>query len=134
MNKYKFLLKNTRFFFCFIALISQVLTYLMVTMVARNELSLSFWCQKIPNTIVINSQSLVKISKPSTFHRRRFAPTELFPTFPLAQICAHTPMSRPCHTFFDLAQASRASLASSWCQRTRNEQGYHLGKWRGHTF
>ena len=38
------------------------------------------------------------------------------------------------HTFFGLTQASRASQASFWCQRTRNEQGYHLGKWRGHTF
>ena len=38
------------------------------------------------------------------------------------------------HTFFGLAQASRASPDSFWCQRTRNETGYHLGKWRGHTF
>ena len=38
------------------------------------------------------------------------------------------------HTFFGLAQASRTSQALFWCQRTRNEQGYHLGKWRGHTF
>ena len=41
--------------------------------------------------------------------------------------------TRPCHTFFHLDPVSRASQASFWCQQTRNEQGYHLGKWRGHT-
>ena len=51
------------------------------------------------------------------------------PYFPLV----HVRTIRPRHTFFGLAQPSRAATASFWCQRTRNEQGYHLGKWRGHT-
>ena len=57
------------------------------------------------------------------------APYEKFPYFPLV----HVRTIRPRHTFFGLSQPSRAAAASFWCQRTRNEQGYHLGKWRGHT-
>ena len=41
------------------------------------------------------------------------APYEKFPYFPLV----HLRTIRPRHTFFGLAQPSRAAAASFWCQR-----------------
>ena len=45
----------------------------------------------------------------------------MFRQIPLVHFCT----IRPRHTSFGLAQPSRAAPTSFWCQRTRNEQGYH---------